>query len=49
MEDKETELFNREVNASCKLNQQLGYSIAMFQALTNLALNGKPHHKYKYI
>lgn len=36
----ETELFERETNEAANLSQQLGVGIAVFQALTNLFLNG---------
>lgn len=39
-EYSEVELFKRETNAAADLAQQLGVGIAVFQALTNLFLNG---------
>lgn len=36
----EVELFKRETDAAADLAQQLGVGIAVFQALTNLFLNG---------
>lgn len=36
----ETTLFQRETNAAAELSEQLGVGIAVFQALTNLFLNG---------
>lgn len=36
----EVELFERETNEAANLSQQLGVGIAVFQALTNLFLNG---------
>ncbi|XP_067937710.1 mitochondrial potassium channel ATP-binding subunit-like [Watersipora subatra] len=40
MEDKEIELFNKEIDQSCQLNQRLGYAIGLFQGATNICLNG---------
>lgn len=34
------ELFEKETNESARLSQELGVGIAVFQALTNLFLNG---------
>lgn len=39
-EFREVELFERETNEAAELSQQLGVGIAVFQALTNLFLNG---------
>lgn len=39
-EYSEVELFKRETNEAADLAQQLGIGIAVFQALTNLFLNG---------
>lgn len=36
----EVELFRKETNAAAELSQKLGVGIAVFQALTNLFLNG---------
>ena len=41
MEGMETELYNKEVNESCRQNQKLGLGIGMFQGLANFALNGE--------
>lgn len=40
MEDSEIELFDTEIEYAMTLNQQLGYGIGLFQAGTNLFLNG---------
>ncbi|ELU02451.1 hypothetical protein CAPTEDRAFT_155008 [Capitella teleta] len=40
MEDKEMELYNREVERSSALNQVLAVGIGIFQGLSNVALNG---------
>ncbi|XP_064634815.1 mitochondrial potassium channel ATP-binding subunit-like [Lineus longissimus] len=40
MEGMETELYNKEVNESCRQNQKLGLGIGVFQGLANFALNG---------
>ena len=34
-------LYNEEVEKSANLNQSLGVGIALFQGLSNVALNGK--------
>lgn len=39
-EFSEMSLFERETNEAAELSQQLGVGIAVFQALTNLFLNG---------
>lgn len=39
-EYSEVDLFRRETNAAAELSQRLGVGIAVFQALTNLFLNG---------
>lgn len=39
-EYSEVEMFRRETDAAADLSQQLGVGIAVFQALTNLFLNG---------
>lgn len=39
-EFREVELFERETNEAAELSQKLGVGIAVFQALTNLFLNG---------
>lgn len=36
----EVAIFERETNAAAELSQELGVGIAVFQALTNLFLNG---------
>lgn len=36
----EVELFRKETNEAAELSQKLGVGIAVFQALTNLFLNG---------
>lgn len=36
----EVEMFRKETNAAAKLSEKLGVGIAVFQALTNLFLNG---------
>lgn len=36
----EVELFRKETNAAAEISQSLGVGIAVFQALTNLFLNG---------
>ena len=33
-------LYNREIELSSQLNNQLGFGIGIFQALSNFALNG---------
>ncbi|XP_064600276.1 mitochondrial potassium channel ATP-binding subunit-like isoform X2 [Liolophura sinensis] len=40
MEEKEIELYEREVQEACRLNIKLGVGIGIFQGLTNIALNG---------
>lgn len=42
-EYSEVELFKRETDAAADLAQKLGVGIAVFQALTNLFLNGLAH------
>lgn len=39
-EFSEIEMFRKETNAAAKLSERLGVGIAVFQALTNLFLNG---------
>lgn len=39
-EYSEIELFRKETNAAAEISQKLGIGIAVFQALTNLFLNG---------
>lgn len=39
-EYSEIEMFRKETNAAADLSQRLGVGIAVFQALTNLFLNG---------
>ncbi|XP_035285523.1 mitochondrial potassium channel ATP-binding subunit isoform X2 [Anguilla anguilla] len=39
MEDREMQMFSTEVNKSCDLNEALGTGIAVFQGLSNVALN----------
>lgn len=39
-EFSEIEMFQKETNEAARLSQQLGVGIAVFQALTNLFLNG---------
>ena len=38
----EIDLFERETNEAANISQQLGVGVAVFQALTNLFLNGYP-------
>lgn len=40
MEDSERELFDGEVDKSRKMNEALGFGIGLFQAATNVFLNG---------
>jgi ATP-binding cassette subfamily B (MDR/TAP) protein 8 len=40
MEDKEMSLYAQELEKSCWLNECLGYGIAAFQGLSNIAING---------
>ncbi|KAL5459997.1 hypothetical protein EMCRGX_G033404 [Ephydatia muelleri] len=40
METQESKLFESELRKSCWLNEKLGVGIAVFQALSNLAING---------
>lgn len=40
MEDSEKDLFDTEAEYAMLLNQRLGYGIGLFQAGTNLFLNG---------
>lgn len=40
MEDQERELFDTEAELSMEYYQKLGFGIGMFQAGTNLFLNG---------
>lgn len=40
MEDLEKKLFNEEAYLAMELNRALGYGIGMFQAGTNIFLNG---------
>ncbi|XP_068082145.1 mitochondrial potassium channel ATP-binding subunit isoform X2 [Anabrus simplex] len=40
MEEDEYEMFSREVKESCHLNERLGLGIGLFQAGTNIFLNG---------
>lgn len=40
MEDKEIKIFDNEVKELSNLNKKLGVGIAIFQGLTNVALNG---------
>lgn len=40
MEESEKELFSTEAYSAMQLNQQLGFGIGLFQAGTNLFLNG---------
>ncbi|KAJ8337440.1 hypothetical protein SKAU_G00386600 [Synaphobranchus kaupii] len=39
MEDREMQMYSTEVNKSCDLNEALGTGIAVFQGLSNIALN----------
>ncbi|KAJ8272983.1 hypothetical protein GJAV_G00095830 [Gymnothorax javanicus] len=39
MEDREMEMYSAEVKKSCELNEALGTGIAIFQGLSNIALN----------
>lgn len=39
MEDRELQLYAYEVNKSCEMNEALGNGIAIFQGLSNVALN----------
>ena len=41
MEEKEEELYHKEIDKSKTLNEMLGVGIGAFQAVSNLALNGK--------
>lgn len=40
MESQEEELFARETDLACELNERLGIGIGLFQGGTNLFLNG---------
>lgn len=40
MENKEIELYENEMNKSRKMTSKLGFGIAVFQGLSNIALNG---------
>lgn len=40
MEESEIELFDTEAEYAMTLNQKLGYGIGLFQAGTNMFLNG---------
>ena len=40
MEDREVELYGRELQSSQWHNQRLGLGIAGFQSLSNIAING---------
>jgi hypothetical protein len=40
MEDYEVDLYSRELMTSQSCNQRLGFGIAAFQALSNIAVNG---------
>uniref|UniRef100_A0A3B4AQP7 Mitochondrial potassium channel ATP-binding subunit n=1 Tax=Periophthalmus magnuspinnatus TaxID=409849 RepID=A0A3B4AQP7_9GOBI len=39
MEDRELQLYSHEVDKSCEMNETLGNGIAVFQGLSNIALN----------
>ncbi|XP_072297790.1 mitochondrial potassium channel ATP-binding subunit isoform X2 [Eucyclogobius newberryi] len=39
MEDRELQLYAHEVDKSCEMNESLGNGIAIFQGLSNIALN----------
>lgn len=39
MEDRELQLYSHEVEKSCEMNEALGNGIAIFQGLSNIALN----------
>ena len=41
MEDREVELYCRELQSSQWYNERLGLGIAAFQALSNVAINGR--------
>ena len=41
MEDREVELYCRELKSSQWYNERLGLGIAAFQALSNIAINGR--------
>ena len=41
MEEKEEELYGKEIAKSATLNEMLGVGIGAFQAVSNLALNGE--------
>ena len=40
MEDYEVDLYSRELQTSQWYNERLGFGIAAFQALSNIAVNG---------
>ena len=41
MEDHEVGLYSQELKTSQRYNEKLGFGIAAFQALSNIAVNGK--------
>uniref|UniRef100_A0AAX7VSF7 Mitochondrial potassium channel ATP-binding subunit n=1 Tax=Astatotilapia calliptera TaxID=8154 RepID=A0AAX7VSF7_ASTCA len=43
MEERELQLYAYEVDKSCEMNENLGTGIAIFQGLSNIALNCEPN------
>ena len=41
MEDHEVGLYSQELKTSQRYNEKLGFGIAAFQTLSNIAVNGK--------